>query len=388
MLRSLSSRLGFSGFLSLCVCLGAALPRDVRADSFSSYEYAGSFELPPGASVFDALGDGRVMAAGGATIWVETGVASGLFTSTGTLAAADFPSFGAAFVRVSPDGTKFAVGNNGGASFGNYQIGVFGVTTLAGTWFTANHYDAAWIDNRFLAVTAGDFVNPSLVTVLDTQSPIPASPVNVTVVQNIGGASGGVALDTAGRLYTGNGFAGAGPSGTGAVKAFSFASWSAAFLGGPALNFETSGTLVVDVLSASPLVTDAEDNLFVGGGSFSESGQSNYAALVRNTAVAAALLGGPPANSGDPQQTRRLDPDTANGSNFYAVQVNGPLHRAYVHDGSGSTVHTYQDAHGIPTVSQWGLVSATLGLLILGTCLIRFRGAIPSAANPGRCVHG
>jgi len=355
--------------------LWLGLGRIASADSFSAYQYLGHFDLPAGASVFDALNDGRVIAAASGTIWVETSAASGVFASAGTLPGADFPSFGAAFVRVSPDGTQFAIGNNGGASFGNYQIGVFSVSSLTGTWFTASHYDAEWIDNRYLAVTAGDFVNPSAVTVLDTQSPIPTSPVNVTVVQNIGGASGGVTFDSAGRLYTGNGFTGAGPSGTGAVKAFSFASWQAAFLGGPALDFEAGGTLVIDVLSAGPLVTDAGDNLFVGGGDFSESGQSDFAALVRSSAIASALSGGGPVNSTDPIQVRRLDPDTANGFNFYAIQVNRPLHRAYVYDGSGTTVHVYQDPDRVPAVSDWGMVSATLGMLILGTCLIRRREA-------------
>lgn len=350
--------------------------RIASADSFSSYQQLGSFNVPVGASVFDALDDGRIIAAASGTIWVETGAASGSFTSLGTLPAADFPSFGAAFVRVSPDGTKIAIGNNGGASFGNYQIGVFSVPSLSGTWFTANHYDAEWVDNRYLAVTAGDFVNPSIVTVLDTQSPVPAGPVNVTVIQNIGGASGGVAFDAAGNLYTGNGFTGAGPSGTGTIKAFSSASWNAAFLGGPPLNFEAGGILVVDVLSAWPLVTDGEDNLFVGGGDFGESGQSNYAALVRGTVIAAALLGGPPADSSDTGEVRQFDPDTSSAFNFYAVQVNRALRRAYVHDGSSTTVHVYQDTTGIPTVSEWGMVSATLGMLILGTYVIRDRASI------------
>jgi hypothetical protein len=331
--------------------------------------------------VVDSLDDGRIIALASGAVWIETTPASGTFANVGTLPSPDFPSFGAAFVRVSPDGTQFAVGNNGGASFGNYQVGVFSVATLTGTWFSANHFDAEWIDDRYLAITAGDFVNPSVVTVLDTQSPIPASPVNVTVVNNIGGASSGIVFDSAGRLYTGNGFTGAGPSGTGAVRAFPFAAWNAAFLGGPVVNFETSGSLVVDVLSASPLAMDTEGNLVLGGGDFSESDQFDFAALVRATAIGIAISGGPPATPSDPAQVRQWDPDTANNSNYYSVQYNAALRRAYVYDSSTTALHIYQDATGIPAVSQWGMINATLGLLILGTQIVRRRNAALFSAS-------
>ena len=152
-----------------------------------------------------------------ASVFRETAPGSRAFTNLGVLPGADVPSFGVAFVRVSPDGSKIAVGNNGGASFGNFQVGVFTIASLTGTWFSANHFDAAWIDNRFVAITAGSFGSPSFVTALDSSSPNPASPSNVTIVDDIGGASGGVALDGAGNLYAVNGFASGGPSSTGAV---------------------------------------------------------------------------------------------------------------------------------------------------------------------------
>lgn len=343
----------------------------VRGDAFQSYQRIGTFSLPASSSMFDALPDGRVLALSGAGVYLETAPASGAFALAGTLAGADFPSFGAAFVRVSPDGTKFAVGNNGGSSFGDYRIGVFSVKTLTGVWFSALHYDAAWVDSSRIAITAGVFGDPSYVSILDTNSPNANSPDNRTVVSGIGGSSGGVALDPAGNLFTGNGFEGAGPSSTGAIKAFPHAAWEAAYAGGTALNFETQGTLVVDVLSASPLDFDAEGNLLVGGGDFSLPGEADQVALVRATAIAAALAGQGPANTSDPAQVRRLDPDEANDANFYYATANAALARIYAKDFSGAAVHVYLDTTNVPAASTWGMINLGLLVSVAGSLVLR-----------------
>jgi hypothetical protein len=289
------------------------------------------------------------------------------------LIGADFPSFGAALLRVSPDGTRFAVGNNGGSSFSDFRIGVFNVSNLAGNWFSAAHYDAAWIDLQRLAITAGDFGSPAFVTVLDTNSPNPLDPDNRTVITGIGGASGGIAFDDQGNLYTGNGFTGAGPSGTGAIRAFSSPLWETAYASGPAVNFETQGSLVVDVLSASPLDFDAEGNLLVGGGDFSESSETDYVAVVRASAIAAALAGQGPANTGNPAQVRKLDPDSANDFNFFFAASIPALSRLYVKDSSETTVHVYLDTTGIPAVSTWGAVNLALLMSIVGSIALHRR---------------
>ncbi|MFH1107776.1 MAG: IPTL-CTERM sorting domain-containing protein [Planctomycetota bacterium] len=307
----------------------------------------------------------------GDDVYVETAADSRSFAQTGTLPAADFPSFGAAFIRVSPDGTQIAVGNNGGTSFSNYQVGVFDVNSLMGNWFAANHFDAEWIDSAHIALTAGDFVNPSVVTVLDTTSAHPPSPTNTTIIDNIGGASGGIAFDSAGNLYTGNGFQTSGPSETGAVKAFLHAAWTAALTGGTPLDFEAGGVLVVDVLSASPLAFDRQGNLLVGGGDFSSSGDTDFVALVRASTVSSALSGMGPADSNNPEQVRRLDPDAANDFNYFSVNCDPALGRLYVHDSGSATLHTYMDVSIIPTLSQWGLASMTLLLLTAATLVIR-----------------
>lgn len=362
---------GLGVFAAAAVCLSHG--RGVWADGFPGYQFLHTFNLPAGASVFDVLNDGRLIVLVGDDVYVETAVSSHSFAQTGTLPAADFPSFGAAFIRVSPGGTKIAIGNNGGASFSNYQVGVFDVNSLMGDWFAANHFDAEWIDNTHIALTAGDFVNPSLVTVLDTASPNPLSPVNTTIVDHIGGASGGIAFDSAGNLYTGNGFQSTGPSGTGAVKAFTNAAWTAALGGGSAVDFEADGVLIVDVLSASPLAFDGNGNLIVGGGDFSSSTDFDFVALVRASAVADALAGMGPADPENPDEVWRIDPDKAVGFNFFSANFDPTLGRLYVRDSGSATVHTYIDVSTIPTVSEWGLIVMSLLLLTTGTLVLQQR---------------
>ncbi len=329
---------GFLWLAAMVIVSGGA--NWVRADAFTSYAAAPTFELPTGAGAFDVLGDGRLVLLSGTDVLTETAVGSRIFSTLGTLAGADFSSFGGGFLRVSPDGTKLAVGNGGGASFGNFEVGVFNVSDLSGNWFGAGHFDAAWYDNQHLALTtrstfaAGD---PGKVTLLDTLSNS-AAPTNPVIMDNIGGGSGGVAFDAAGNLYTGNGFAIEGPSATGEIRAVDRDAWSAALTGGLPADFENGGVLVADLLSAASLGFDAEGNLHVGGGEFG-GGDSNFAALVRSSAVMAALTGGGSADRLDSTEVRLLDPDAISDANFYGVNFNAITGELYLRD--GSTVYPY-----------------------------------------------
>ncbi|MCB9849846.1 MAG: PEP-CTERM sorting domain-containing protein [Phycisphaerales bacterium] len=342
-------------------CALAAASVTVRADAFSAYSLDRVFTLPSGASSFDVLADGRVVAMVNAEVYAETAIGSGTYASLGTLPGADVSpgSYATAFVRVSPDGSRIAVGNNGGASFGNYQVGVFDLGGLSGDWFSANHYEAEWIDNQYLAMTAGAFGNPSAVVALDTSS-TPASPTSATLVDNIGGGTSGITFDGAGNLYTGNGFDGAGASDTGWVKAFSLTDWQPALSGGAAVDFEVSGALIVDVLSAGALGFDAEGNLHVGGSDLFGSGERDFAALVRANAVANALGGGGAAVVSDPLQVRQFDPDALNDFNFYGVDFNSVTGEFYVRE--GETIYSY-------VVPEPG----TLLLLLVGAAITRRR---------------
>lgn len=303
------------------------------ADAFGAYALSGAFSLPSGASSYDVLSDGRVISMVGADVFVESGVGLGSFAHWGTLPNADIGSgaFATAFVKTSPDGTRIAVGNNGGASFGNFQIGVFDFVSLSGDWFDASHFQAEWVDDDNFA-----FTDLGVVSVLDTTSD-PNNPATTVVVDGVGGFSGGVAFDGSGRLYTGNGFATSGPSGTGAIKAFDVSSRLAG--GGGPLDFESDGTLVADVLSALSLGFDLEGNLHVGGGDlFGGSGDNNYAGLIRGSAVQDALDGLGPIDSSDANQLRRFDPNAGPESN-YDVNFNPVTGSLLLRD--GETVYAF-----------------------------------------------
>jgi len=369
--RSNKSRVLIASVVRVSLLMFTVLPGRAKGEAFDRYGIVEQFSLPAGAGPWDSLNDGRVITLVLDELYVETAAGSRLFSLHGTLPGASLPGFGAAFLLVSPDGTKIAAGNNGGASFSDYRVGVFTISGLLGDWFAVNHFDAAWYDDRYLAVTAGDFVNPSVVTLLDTQSSNPSSPSNPTVIDGIGGGSGGVAFDAAGNLFTGNGFTTSGPSGTGVVKGFTNSEWMNAWTTMTPLGFENGGSEIVDVLSAWPLAFDGEGNLLVGGGDFGESGQSDYVAVVRNSAVVAALGGGGPAESDDPQEVRRLDPDAANDSNFFAVNFGAQLSQLYVNDSSNDTLYVYVDLTGIPAVSTWGATSLFLLTASAGCVLIR-----------------
>jgi len=302
----------------------------VHAAGLPNYQLVETFSLPGNGGPFDTLNDGRIITVIGSQVFIETAPGTRAFNSVGTLAGADISSFGAAFIRVSRAGDKFSVGNGGGASFTNFEVGVFRVSNLAGNWFDANHFDGEWITSRFLALTAGAIGSPSVVTILDTNSSSQSSPVNPTIINNIGGASAGITFDLFANLYTGNGFTGSGPSDTGDIKAFSAAQWIVPLLGGAPIDFEANGTLVVDLLSASSLGFDAKGNLLVGGGDFLGGTDIDFAAVVNGPDVLGALLGGGPVDSSDPNEVLKLDPDVGNPANFYAIQSNPRRREVYV----------------------------------------------------------
>lgn len=381
MAASRESSLGFRLVLTVLAAILSPAPA-VWADSFDAYRRVGQFTLPAGTAAFDALPDGRLIAISGASVFVETGVRTRQFSSIGVLTGADIPSFGAAFLRVSPNGSRMAIGNNGGAMGNNPRVGIFTIAGLSGQWFSAEHFDAGWVDVDRLAITYGDFVDPSIVTVLNVNSANPENPDSVIVVDGIGGASAGVAFDAVGNLYTGNGFTFDGPSGTGAVRAFAAAAWGTAFATETPLDFETQGNAVVDVLSASPLGFDEEGNLLVAGGDFSQIGQSDFVAIARAPVVAMAAAGGPPVNTDDAAALRRLDPDGGNDSNFYTVGVNRALSEIYVRDFGNDTVFVYLDTTNIPATSNWGMVCLALASLCAGTILTSRGHFDPGSVGP------
>jgi hypothetical protein len=359
--------------LLVLASVSLAVPaREARADTFSDYQPSGSFSLPAAGALFDVGPDGRVVALVGSTVYRETASGSRAFAGVGTLAGADMPSFGPAFVRVSPDGQRIAVGNNGGVSGGNFQVGVFTFATLSGTWFDANHFDAAWIDNRYVALSAGSFGSQAFVTALDTTSALPTAPVNPTLVSNVGDASGGIAFDATGNLYTANGFQTTGPIGTGAVYAVTHAAWSAALAGGPPVNFQLQGIPIVELLSGSPLGFDAAGDLLVGGGnSFATVPDDNYFAIVRASAVAAALAGGGMVSTSDPTRVRKLDPDPGAGS-VYGVAANRARGEIYAVNFGSQTAYAFKAVPPVvPATPAWATAALAALLLAVGSRRLR-----------------
>jgi hypothetical protein len=344
------------------------------AQLFSRYGLAEQFDLPAAAGPFDITPGGRIITLAHDEVLLETGARTRVFTSLGLLSGADIADFGAAFVRVSPNGARIAVGNNGGATFADYEVGVFDLPSLTGVWFTVDGFDAEWLDNDLLALTAGDFTS-GLVTVLDTNSADPLNPTNPVVVGNIDGASGGVTFDAGGNLYTANGYGPGPPDKTGQVKAFPSAIWLPALSGGDPADFENDGTLVVDLLSGASLGFDHEGNLHLGGGDAFGSGESDFAGLVSAAAVADALGGNGPADPFDPGEVRRLDPDEASDADFYAIAFNPATRELYLKD-IGPTVFVYRFSNAaVPATTAWGAVWATLLLLSAATLAVRRRTA-------------
>jgi hypothetical protein len=203
-------------------------------------------------------------------------------------------------------------------------------------------FSGNWIDDRYLAVAnSANFSSAARVQVLDT-----VTSSLVTVVGNIAGSPAGVAFDSAGNLYTGNGFGGApGGSSAGWIKEFSAASWQNALATHTPLDFEASGTPVADLLSAYPIGFDNSGNLFVGGSDAFGSGDSGYAALVDAAAVANALAVSqttPPITPGSSAGVLRK---FASGSSFDTPYWNyntatGELYLSYAFSDGPVTAYT------------------------------------------------
>jgi hypothetical protein len=336
-----------------CVLACLLLPTGAAlADLFESYSYSGSFEMPDDTYFYDTSADGRLVALNGTSIIVETAVGSRQFSTVGELPGASYGAYGPSFIRVSPDGSKIAIGDGGG------RVGIFNSETLEGKWFSAEHYDAEWVGNDRLGISYGSFGSPSKVSVLDANSADAKNPTNPVVVNNIGGASGGITFDANGRLYTGNGYRIQGPSKTGEIHAFESTDWNDAYNSGNPLDFEKTGTLVLDVLSASSLGFDRDGNLHVGGGDFYDEGVDvDFVGLARASAIANALAGNGPVQNEDDSQLRRFDPDTNYDLNFYSVNNNPVTGELYVN--YGNTIFVY-----VPEPSAIALlvVAAVAGL--------------------------
>jgi len=311
-------------------------------DAFSTYGRSWrEITLPPiGAGSFgvalDALPDGRLIAVTGLVVRVETSPGSGVFTLAATIDPAIVGgSTDPSFVRISPGGARVALGAGFGKPVVVFDTSVLSsaapvtISTTTSKAFEVPYDSAVWADDRNLALTAGAFGSPSTVTLLDTTSATGA-PINPIIIDNIAGATGGIAFDAAGRLYTANGFDnGPGGTGTGSVRAFGPAAWSVATA---APDFESQGDAIIDILSGAGLAFDDAGNFFVGGGDFFGGGETGFLAVVRAGAVSSALAGLGPVDPLAMSDVRRLDP-LGDGSGFYAALFNPVTRELLVQSG-------------------------------------------------------
>lgn len=293
----------------------------MKAPNFGNYVDAPSFTLPfPGNTfpVFDVLSDGRIVATNGDTVVIENAVSSRSFVLLKTIGEGY-----AAFIRVSPSSDTIAIGLTG-------RVLVFPLSNVAlEQSFNISNYDAEWLDNNRLAVSF------SGVNVIN----ISAGTVH-PVIAGVGGAPAGVTIDNQGNLYTGNGWdTSAQPSETGWIKRFVNSDWENAYSTGTAIQFEVSGNLVVDLLSAAYLGFESSGHLMVGGGD-STVGDAGYAALVHAQAIANAISSGIPVNQAAPtSELHKFDPDAA-PNNFYFLGFNSTLNELYISDFNNALVYT------------------------------------------------
>lgn len=297
----------------------------------SNYVQQGSFTLPqPNQDtitvLFDVLRDGRLITSDGNAIQIENSYGSRQFTQVGAV-----PSAVPSFMRVSPNGTRVALGDGD-------RVFVFDPNALS-TYktFEASNFDAEWVDDAKLAISSvGEVDRGTVVKVLDV-----SSGAITTIIQAIAGSPAGITIDQSGNLYSGNGL-GFDPSATGIIKAFPKSEWMAPLSGGSVINFESSGTLVVNLLSAAFLGFDKQGNLYVGGGDVATGTDKGYAAIVSKSAIEEALAGGSPVSSASPvTKLQRLDPDPYD--NFWFVNSNWVTGELYLKDYSSLSVNVFKN---------------------------------------------
>jgi len=334
-----------AGFAGVLTAGSAAL------GSIPAYTLVGQYAAPEHS--YDVLADGRLVTIDSSgTVYVQDAVNTGMYSSIGTV---DLPisMFGASFLRVSPDGTRLAIGD--GNFGGSAAVGVVLIADLsmggpaasAATVVVGNN-DAAWFGNSTLFVNGADNT---------TFSPdvfrVDVTTMSATrVIGSTGGASGGIAVRD-GLLYTADGFnTDMGGVFTGNIRAFDLGDLPADGSGDPSVSFVT-GTLVADALTGSSLGFDPFGNMLVGGGDFfSGSGDFGYAAVIDASAIAAALAGGPVAPD---SAELRLSP--AGSGEFYGIRFNTATDELLVI--GGGMVYRY----AVPAPGGVAVFVAMLGVL-------------------------
>lgn len=245
------------------------------------------------------------------------------------------PEYGASFLSVSPDGTRFVVGdgNFGGAHVFEAALSDLNGGPISHRAFEHENYAAAWYDNNRLAITAA---NPG--TFLGEVRILDLVDGSSTLVLNLDGASGGLAFDGQGNLFTGNGYDFIpGGSDIGDIRAFRAADLAEVLSGQQGvIDFATSGQYIGRVLSASGLSFDSAGQLFIGGGDF-DRGAIDYFALADGSAVRRAFDG---LGALDWPDLFTDDPE-AEPFSFYGAMFNEVTGEWLIASGSSFTLYRY-----------------------------------------------
>lgn len=274
--------------VALCAAVGvlSVLDRPLHA-GLPAYQPAGSFELLPGTHAYDLLPDGRMLTIVNDALWLQREINDSSFMNVGSITPGLISNFGASFLRLSPDGSTIAIGDNVFGPESSVLLLPYasldpGAPTLPARVPSPNT-EALWTGPSSLLVTGSDS-SGTLVTQIDT-----AALTGRTVIGNVNGAAAGITSDGA-FVYVGNGFSFGGPSMTGEIRAFPLGAVTGA---ATPLDFEAQGLPVADALTASSLGFDGAGNLLIGGGDFfGGSGDVGSAAVVVADAIALALAGG------------------------------------------------------------------------------------------------
>lgn len=314
-----------------------------RADLIDQYGEAFRIvprpEAAPGSFgvAVDALPDGRLILATGDEVLLETSVGAGDYLTAAIIDASVLADpLDPGFLLASPSGDRIALGAGFAKPILIFDTSLLNtdqpaiLTTANTAVFNVNHFAGAWLDETSLAISAGDFGQPSFVSLLDVAGD-PASPTNPIIIDNIDGASAGVGVDDSGAIYTGNGFdfspGAPGTSETGWIKRFSPSEWMSG------ADFESDGLLIADILSAGVLRFDRDGALIVGGGDF-DAGDTGALAVIHADALDMAIQSGVAVDANDPAQVKRLDP-LGDGSGFYGAIFNSATDEILITEAAG-----------------------------------------------------
>ena len=312
--------------------------RRAAAEAFDEYATKGSYSitLPPRTSSYATLADsfgsqvstvidgyalkGRLIAVNDSTVYLQKNFGSSVWLPVATVATNMDPSF----VKISPDGATIALG-----------LGYFKPLYLVGSSLlsvnappnlsthaqvkrlNANYYDAVWRDARYLLINS-EGPSGSRVYAVDSYLADPASAF-IPLIEDVPGASAGIAVDRFGNLVTGIGFG----ANTGELKIWPASDVAAALApNGDSLAYSSTGhVLATNVLSAASLGFDADSNLYVGGGdAFGGSGDYGYAALIHGDVLTRVLAGGAPVDESMPGEYTAIAPDPCRNDDFTNVQ--------------------------------------------------------------------